>query len=89
MTLNEGQSGSRPEPLISHGVAREIATCFKLSVQDILLDAHAVSGWDRPADDLLVWLEQRYEWRARAALAYLLSLRHALHLAWRDRAPGS
>jgi hypothetical protein len=70
-------------------VAREIASCFELAVGDILLDAQAVSGWDRPADDLLVWLEHRYQWRPRAALAYLLSLRHALHLASRDRAPGS
>jgi hypothetical protein len=89
MTLNDGQSGSCPEPLISGAVAREIASCFKLSVRDIVLDAQAVSGWDRPADDLLVSLEHRHEWTARAALAYLLSLRHALHLASRDRAPGS
>jgi hypothetical protein len=89
MRLDKGQSGSPAEPVISNDVARKLASCFKLSVDDILLDAQAVSGWQRPADDLLVWLEHRHEWRARAALAYLLSLRHVLHLASREHPPGS
>ena len=80
MTADLGQSGSPAEPPISDRAARQIASGFTVSVADVMLDAEQVAGWNDPADDLLVWLARRHGWTARGALAYLLSLRNALHL---------
>ena len=84
MTTDPDHSGSLAEPPISDSVARQIASCFRLPVDEVVLDAQQVSTWSGPADELLVWLEQRHRWRARGALAYLLSLRRALHLGSGD-----
>jgi hypothetical protein len=78
MALDPGQSNAHQDPPISHAVARQIAGTFNLPVRDILTDARQVSMWVEPADDLLVSLEHRHGFRARAAVAYLLSLRSAL-----------
>jgi hypothetical protein len=80
MTADLGQSRSPAEPPISDSAARQIANGFMVSVADVVLDAERVAGWNAPADDLLVWLARRHGWPARGALAYLLSLRNALHL---------
>jgi hypothetical protein len=79
MAADQGHSGSREDPPISDIAAGQIAGMFKLPLADVIQDARQVSAWDQSNDDLLVWLEQRYAWSARGAVAYLLSLRSAVH----------
>jgi CheY-like chemotaxis protein len=64
---------------IGTNAARRIADTFKLSVPEVFLDARRVSTWRGPADDLLAWLKHRHLLDTLGALAYLLSLRLALH----------
>jgi hypothetical protein len=79
MTADPGQRGSPAGQPISNSAARQLASGFKVPVAEVVLDARQVAAWDGAADDLLVWLEHRHRWTARAALGYLLSLRSALH----------
>ena len=63
---------------ISNIAAQQIAGAFHLTVAEVIANARQVAEWQGPGDELLVWMEHRHLWKARGALAYLLSLRSAL-----------
>ena len=63
---------------ISNIAAQQIAGAFHLPVAEVLADVRQVADWRDPVDELLVAIEYRYRWKAPEALAYLLSVRHAL-----------
>jgi hypothetical protein len=65
---------------IGGNAAQEIADAFKLPVDEVNLDARQIAAWNRPGDDLFVSLQHLRGWNASGALAYLLSLRYAMHL---------
>jgi hypothetical protein len=71
----DDQHGSHP---FSISIARRIAHAFGFTVADVIVDAQQVIKWDDPADELLVWLEQRHHWQASSAFVYLRALRAAL-----------
>ena len=77
MASDSGSSSSEASP-IDERDAGLIATAFKLSVQDVIMDAHQVATWQEPGDDLLVSLARRHSFEVRGAVAYLLSLRKAM-----------
>jgi len=74
-----GQSGFEQDTPIDDTAASQIASLFELSVDEVILNARHVAAWTGPNDDLFVWLQNHHGWKARGALAYLLSLRFALH----------
>jgi hypothetical protein len=78
--MTAGPSGSPSEPPISTSAARQIAGVFELPLVEVVLDAQQTSAWRGSADELLVWIERRHGWHAHSGLAYLFSLRKALHL---------
>jgi hypothetical protein len=74
-----GQSESEQDAPIDDVAASQIASLFELSVDEVMLNARHIAAWTGPNDDLFVWLQNQHGWQARGALAYLLSLRFALH----------
>jgi hypothetical protein len=78
MTTWRGQSDAHARPPISEMAARQIAGSFRLGVHEVFVDAQDARTWAGPADDLLAAFESRHAFQARAAVAYLLSLRSAL-----------
>lgn len=88
MTADPGHRGPPLGPPISDRAARRIAGAFGVLLADVLLDARHVASWTGSADDLLVWLEDRYLWQAQVALAYLLHRRVALRHPARDDPAG-
>ena len=78
-TARNPSNGDPPPGLaISPAVARQIGHALGFSTAEILADAQRVATWSGPADDLLVWFERRYHWKARSAFIYLLSLKSGL-----------
>jgi hypothetical protein len=75
---NPNHDDQQVSPPLSISIARRIAHAFGFTVADVQMDAQQVVRWDDPADELLVWMEQRYHWKARSAFVYLRSLRSAL-----------
>jgi hypothetical protein len=76
METTAGRTGSAQ---IGDNAALQIATLFGLGVDDVLRDVRQLATWTEPLDDLYVAFHQRPGWGLRAALAYLLSLRFAMH----------
>jgi hypothetical protein len=63
---------------IEDNAAQGIADAFDLAVEEVNRDARQLSAWNGPGDDLFVSLQHDHGWSTSRALAYLLSLRHAL-----------
>jgi len=78
MPTNPGDIDPGGDLPITDSAARQIAGGFNLAVSDVIVDAHEVSSWHGPTDDLLQLLEHRHAFRASTALSYLMSLRIAL-----------
>jgi hypothetical protein len=67
------------EAPIDDVAATQIGNLFGLTVAEVMRDARQIAAWTDPLDDLFVWLQHNRGWNARGALAYLLSVRFALH----------
>jgi IstB-like ATP binding protein len=73
-----GEANDDRSAVLRREVAVLIADTFSIPLAHVLRDACWVSEWQRPNDDLLVLLKDRYDWRAARALRYLGSLRQGL-----------
>ncbi len=59
--------------------AVRLAEAFGVATERVEEDAEALAGWNRPWDDLLVYLRRRYpSWKVGKATTYVLLLRDAL-----------
>jgi hypothetical protein len=55
-----------------------LAATYELEPAQIEQDATTVATWTDTPDELLIWFEARYGWRAEYAASYITFLRRAL-----------
>src|SRR3954462_5924235 len=66
------------QDILPPGALRLLTSGFDLTEADVVADATQVATWTGPRDELLVGIENRYEWPAKTAARYLRNLLFAL-----------
>lgn len=66
------------QELLTPGAMRLLTSGFDITAADVNADAQQVIDWHGSTDDLMLFIEQRYQWSALTTARYLRNLLLAL-----------
>lgn len=59
---------------LGHSRLRLVAAAFGVPWREVIRDARVAWTWNRPTDDLVVWLARQHSWCAEEVVLYLTAL---------------